>query len=567
MTSLLPSSVVWRSDNNPMFRSKFSEDIFLSKYAHQGCETWDRLANTIVYDVCLGLIPKETIDEIYVAIRDMKFIPAGRYLYYAGRPVKYWNNCFLLRAESDTREDWADLSWKFESCLMTGGGVGCDYSRYRANGTPLKRTGGTASGPLAKMDIINAIGRKVMQGGSRRSALYASLNCQHGDVNKFLTLKDWDNYPVGTSGLTLADVKRQDFSFPAPMDCTNISVNYDTAWLLNFWNTGDVGEVFTANVRQALRTGEPGFSFNFFTKENETLRNACSEVVSEDDSDLCNLGSVNMGRIESMEEFRAIVHLGTLFLLCGSIKAEVPYEKIKTVREKNRRLGLGIMGVHEWLLKRGYKYEVTEELHRWLTVYASQSDKSAIYGSKTLSCSTPVANRAIAPTGTIGIMAGTTTGIEPLFAVAYKRRYLQGSQWHHQYVVDGTAQEMIDLYGVKPDSIESALDLAINYKTRIAFQAHVQGYVDHAIASTINLPPWGTEYNNEDQVIPFAQTLAKYANRLRGFTVYPDGARGGQPLTSVPYAEAKTKLGTAFDAAHETHDVCAISGRGGTCGS
>ena len=96
---------------------------------------------------------------------------------------------------------------------------------------------------------------------------------------------------------------------------TNISVNYDTEWLLNYWNTGDMGEVFEANVRQALSTAEPGFSFNFFDKENETLRNACTEVTSELDSDVCNLGSCNLGRIDNLEEFRKVVELGTKFLL------------------------------------------------------------------------------------------------------------------------------------------------------------------------------------------------------------------------------------------------------------
>lgn len=565
--SAFPSSVVWQSDDNPMFRSKFCEDIFQKKYAHQGCETWERLAHTIAYDVCLGLLPNSTIDEISLIIRDMKFIPGGRYLYYAGRQAKFWNNCYLLRAEEDSREDWANLSWKSESCLMTGGGIGIDYSVYRQSGVPLRRTGGTSSGPLAKIEMINEIGRKVMQGGSRRSALYASLNCRHGDIMHFIGIKDWEKYRVGNSGLTLADIKREDFDFPAPLDCTNISVNYDTKWLLDYWNTGAVGDVFTENVKQALRTGEPGFSFNFFDKENETLRNACTEVCSSDDSDVCNLGSLNMSRIDTLDEFRTIVHLGTLFLLCGSLKAELPYQKIADVREKNRRLGLGIMGVHEWLLKRNCKYEVTEELHRWLTVYASQSVDSARSSSQELSCSTPVALRAVAPTGTIGIMAGTTTGIEPIFAVAYKRRYLTGKQWNCQYVVDSTAQELINLYGLDPGAIETSLDLAVQYKRRIAFQAHVQGYVDHSISSTINLPSWGSRYNNEDTVDPFIKELAKYANRLRGFTVYPDGARGGQPLVPVSYAEAKARLGVAFVEAQETHDVCAISGRGGSCGS
>jgi ribonucleoside-diphosphate reductase alpha chain len=95
-------------------------------------------------------------------------------------------------------------------------------------------------------------------------------------------------------------LKQQDFNFPANLDMTNISVNYDTEWLTNFWKTGDVGEVFLENVKQALSTAEPGFSFNFFDKERETLRNACTEVTSEDDSDVCNLGSLNLGRIDDI---------------------------------------------------------------------------------------------------------------------------------------------------------------------------------------------------------------------------------------------------------------------------
>jgi ribonucleoside-diphosphate reductase alpha chain len=100
----------------------------------------------------------------------------------------------------------------------------------------------------------------------------------------------------------------------------------------------------------------------------------------------------------------------------------------------------------------------------------------------------------------------------------------------------------------------------------MAFQADVQDYVDQSISSTINLPSWGSKLNNDDTVEKFASTLAKYAPRLRGFTCYPDGPRGGQPLTSVPYSEAVTKLGTEFEEAIETHDICDISGTGGTCG-
>ena len=559
--------MTFKSNENPMFRSKFSEDIFKQKYAHEGCSTWSDLAKTLAEDVCKGVLKDDEVEALTEIIRDLKFIPGGRYLYYAGRPNKFFNNCYLLRAEEDSREDWANLSWKSESCLMTGGGIGIDYSVYRPEGSGLSKTGGLASGPIPKMQMINEIGRRVMQGGSRRSAIYASLNWKHRDVETFLSSKNWYDMPVGSTGFSVGQVKEQDFNFHAPLDMTNISVNYDTEWLLNYWKTGEVGDVFRTNVRQALRTAEPGFSFNFFDKENETLRNACTEVTSADDSDVCNLGSINLGRVDDLKEFSQIVELATKFLICGTLKAKLPYEAVYKTREKNRRLGLGLMGMHEWLIKKGSKYEVTDELHKWLAVYQGISDDTSRAMADSLSVSRPVANRAIAPTGSIGILAGTSTGVEPIFAVAYKRRYLKGgNKWHYQYVVDSAAQEIIDLYGVKPDNIESALDLAEDYRRRLKFQADVQDYVDMSISSTINLPQWGSKLNNEDTVDDFADALASYAHRLRGFTVYPDGCRGGQPLSSVPYSEAADKLGEEFEESIETHDICDITGHGGSCG-
>jgi len=550
-----------------MFRSKFSEDIFKHKYAHHGCETWSSLASVLVDDVCSPYLKEDEKEQLKEYITDLKFIPGGRYLYYAGRTNKFFNNCYLLRAEEDTREDWANLSWKAESCLMTGGGIGVDYSVYREEGRVLSGTGGLASGPIPKMMMINEIGRRVMQGGSRRSAIYASLNWKHSDIEKFLTSKNWYDMPVGNTEFSIGQIKEQDFNFIAPLDMTNISVNYDTEWLLNYWETGDVGSTFKQNVRQALQTAEPGFSFNFFDKENETLRNACTEVCSADDSDVCNLGSINLGRVDNLQEFKDIVELATKFLICGTLKAKLPYEKVYDVRIKNRRLGLGLMGMHEWLIKRGSKYEVTPELHKWLGVYKGVSDEVSKKTADEFNCSRPVANRAIAPTGSIGILAGTSTGVEPIFAVAYKRRYLKGgTRWHYQYVVDSAAQELIDLYGTDPNEIESALDLAEDYKRRMKFQADVQDYVDMSISSTINLPTWGSKLNNEDTVMDFTNTLASYAHRLRGFTVYPDSCRGGQPLTSVPYSEAVDKLGEEFEEGLETHDICDITGHGGSCG-
>lgn len=553
--------------DNKIFRDHLSEEIFNNKYKHENAETWPELANTLVDDVCSGLLDKTDIDSLKWMISTMRFIPGGRYLYYAGRPRKFFNNCFLLNCEEDTREQWAKTVHDATMCLMTGGGIGIDYSILRGAGSKLGGTGGIASGPIDLMKAVNNIGRTVMQGGSRRSAIYASLSCDHADVLSFLKAKDWHSKKIQGTDLSVADAKQADFNYEADLDMTNISINWNTQWLTDYWETGELSDVWMSNVEQALRTGEPGFSFNFFDKETETLRNACTEVTSSDDGDVCNLGSLNMSRIENIKEFSLCTELATKFLLCGTIKAELPYDHIYGVREKNRRLGLGLMGIHEWLLQRRMPYEVTPELKRWLHVYKNVSDQAAARGANDLSLSQPVARRAIAPTGSIAILASTSSGIEPLFAVAYKRRFLKNKKWTYQYVVDAAAQNVIDRYDVDPDKIETSLDLSEKYEQRIKFQADVQDYVDMSISSTINLPHWGHKLNNPDTVQPFAETLAKYAHRLRGFTCYPDGSRGGQPLTTVPYSEAITKLGQNFEESMEAHDVCDITGKGGTCGS
>lgn len=271
-----------------------------------------------------------------------------------------------------------------------------------------------------------------------------------------------------------------------------------------------------------------------------------------------NLGSINIGNIESVVEFKHIVELASKFLVCGTLRADLPYEKVYKVREKNRRLGLGLMGIHEWLLKREYGYEVVAELHQWLGVYKTESERAANEHCDRFFISRPAAYRSIAPTGTIGILAGTTTGIEPLFSVAYKRRYLKnGDRWHYEYCVDATA-EMLIKDGINPDKIETAYALSKDYEKRIKFQADVQDYIDMSISSTINLPAWGSKENNDEQVGRFASVLASYAPRLRGFTCYPDGSRGGQPLTEIPYEEAIKHKGIVY----EENNQCA----GGVCG-
>ena len=566
-------------EQNTEFKNSFADNIFQHKYANFKGQTWSQKVDALVTDITHQHLGAEQHNGLRDAMRSFKFMPGGRYIYYAGRQARFYNNCYLLKAEEDTREEWGRVGNRASDCLMSGGGIGIDYSALRAEGQILTRTGGTSSGPIPLMHTINELGRNVMQGGSRRSAMYASLNWKHGDIKRFLIEKDWDREFL--PNITYRMAKELDFNFPAPLDMTNISVNYDNDFLEKLYNKpfselldiykvhGHKGisalpimhipDTFHENTYWAMRNGEPGFSFNFFDRVLETLRNACTEVTSEDDSDVCNLGSVNMGEVDNIKEFEELVELGSEFLVCGTLEADLPYQKVHEVRRKNRRLGLGLMGIHEWLLKRGYKYEVTPELKEWLEVYEKASERSANKLCDRLGISRPVAYRAIAPTGTIGILAGTTTGLELIYAVAYKRRYLQGKDtWKYEYVIDNTAKLLIEKYGLDPESIETAAGMAHTPEKRIAFQADIQEYVDMAISSTLNIPEWGSEINNEDKVADMAKIVAKYAVRLRGLTFYPDGSRGGQPLTMVPYSEAVGNIGVVF----EDNDAC----KGGFCG-
>lgn len=522
-----------------VFNTAFALDIYKQKYSLDQQENWPDTCKRVVSSVCGQLLDKEDQEEIYKIMVERKFIPGGRYLYSSGRPWHQVNNCFLFRAE-DSSDGWADLMGKASAALMSGGGIGVDYSALREDGATLKRKGGTSTGPIALMNMVNESGRYIMQGGQRRSAIWAGLSWKHPDIEKFLKLKDYSP--------ELKAIKEKDFNFPAPMELTNISVIYDTEFFIAIENKKHplhklAKDVWQANCHQAFSTAEPGMSFNF-RKDNESLRNACTEVVSEDDSDKCNLGTIWINRISNHDDLARVTKYATLFLLCGGIYSDTPTASIRTVGDRNNRIGLGLGGMHEWLMQRGYGYEVTPELHKWLSVYQHQSDETAFIGAKTLGVAVPKGVRAIAPTGTIGILAETTTGIEPLFCKAYKRRYLKGKDWVYQYVVDGSVKRLME-QGIKIENIQDSFDLT--FKQRVKFQADVQNYVDMSISSTCNLPSWGSEANNEQTLKKNMDTLLVYAKRLRGFTCYPDGCRGGQPLTRVDLDEALGKEGQVFE--------------------
>lgn len=543
--------------------SAFARRVFEQKYSWKdktgnAVEEWADTALRVTQSVMMTLgyfHGDEEFEKVFELIRDRKFIPGGRYLYASGRDLHQVQNCLLLKAE-DSREGWADLLAKSAMALQTGAGIGIDYSDVRPSGSPIRRTGGTASGPLPLMRMVNEIGRGVMQGGARRSAIWAGLNWRHRDCEAFIQAKNWS--------AEVRALKEKDFLFPAEMEFTNVSILLDDEFFAAFENIDDpdhglAHRIYRLGVAHMVKTAEPGFSVDVGDNAGETLRNACTEITSHDDSDICNLGSINLARISSKEEMEEAVRYGTLFLLAGTVYSDLPYEKVNEVREKNRRLGLGLMGVHEWLLKRSLPYGPNDQLAEWLDIYSKSTHVARAWALQN-GLTPPIKTRAIAPTGTIGIVAETTTGIEPIFCVAFKRRVREAradgrDRVTYEYVIDPTAKRLI-ADGVEPDLIEDAYSLSYDVEKRIAFQAWLQQWVDHGISSTINLP---YPITDPAEVEEFGDMLIHHLPKLRGVTVYPDGARGGQPLTAVPYEYAAGQEGVVFE---EEEARC----KSGSCG-
>lgn len=536
---------------------------YLDKYSWKDengepTEIWPDTAYRVVRHVlgALGYTDKDPeFQDLVRLITERKFIPGGRYLANAGKVKHQVNNCFLYRCADSISDDdgWADLVSKSIKALSSGGGVGVVYSDVRHSGSPVRTNGNVATGPKSPASMVNEVAREV-KSGSRRSAIWGGVHWWHKDIFDWIAAKDWSD--------SIKRAKEEDYNFPAPLDMTNMSVILDSEFFTAYHNAEHpqhdwAREVYWTAVDHMLRHGEPGFSVDVGPNAKENLRNACTEITSEDDSDVCNLGSINLSRISDTREMEEVVRLGTLFLLAGTVYSDVPHQEVLQTRSKNRRLGLGLMGLHEWLVVRGYDYSVTPELREWLEIYQRSTEFAHQYADKH-GVSRPVKTRAIAPNGTIGILAETTTSAEPMFCVAYKRRFLDSdNRWKFQYVIDPTAHRLAQEHGINPDAIEDAYVLAANPEKRIRFQAELQEYVDHGISSTINLP---APITDQDEIRDFGEMLLEYLPRLRGMTCYPDGARAGQPLTASTYSEAIKQVGVTLEEDREAQCASGVCG-------
>lgn len=279
-------AVIQRAQKEVEEFGPFAVTTVRNKYAHTKKsgykESWQEISARVAAAVVRPYLP-HLESAAYRLILQRKLMPGGRYLYAAGRRFPQISNCFLYRAE-DSREGWAELLNKCAHSLMTGGGVGVVYSDVRPADSDIQGMGGKSTGPIALMNMINECGRHIVQGGSRRSALWAGLHWWHPDVFRFITCKRYS--------ALIKECKERDFNFPAPMDGTNISVitdddffaaMNDVSWSKEYRLWGAVHTVTHAWAKRVYEQvtfgmctdGEPGLSVDTGENAGECLRNAC----------------------------------------------------------------------------------------------------------------------------------------------------------------------------------------------------------------------------------------------------------------------------------------------------
>jgi ribonucleoside-diphosphate reductase alpha chain len=546
--------------------------------------------------------------EFYRLMTRRLFEPNSPTLMNAGRPLGQLSACFVLPVEdalSNGKNGIYDTLRAMALVHQSGGGTGFSFSRLRRQGDVVRSTMGVASGPVSFMKLYDASTEVVKQGGTRRGANMGILRVDHPDIREFVTCKT-DVTQITNFNISVAVTD-------AFMEAVRAGARYD----LKNPRTGEVvgqedaREVFDLIVRGAWATGEPGVFFvdraNAYNPVpslgSYEATNPCGEqpLLAYD---VCNLGSVNVGlfartdapadatpaeRID-WEGLRQVVHLSTHFLDNVIDANQYPLPEIRALADRIRRIGLGVMGWADLLVRVGVPYNSDDgvELARTVMRFIDEESKAAseklaesrgtfpaweesIWGPDETCARAPDGARVrplrrlrncnvttVAPTGTISIFADCSGGIEPLFAVAFMRnqagafmpdvnndfvRLAQAQGWYSPVLMEKIAAEGHIHFPEVPAEAQRVFVTAhdVTPEWHIRMQAAFQEYVDSAISKTCNFA-----FEAEEQEVREIYLLA-FDLGCKGVTVYRDGSRPAQVLSTGKTAREVTAPASDLD--------------------
>ena len=555
------------------------QKIFKERYAKNQEESWQEASQRVARAIAAAEDNGKSSryeDRFYQQLSNGLFMPGGRIWYGAGRKVQQMLNCFVIPT-GDSREAWGKSISDMLIVSGVGGGVGANFSPVRGRGYMVGGTGGIATGAVSLMQMWDKVGDILVSGGGRRLALMLCLNIDHPDVDEFLNTK-----------LDLNELNNANISVVIPDHMPTEEfvrlVREDGVIELQFNGLPDrLGRTIKARdlwsklVENAWNNGEPGILNSHYANKMNNISykwplistNPCGEIWLPAYG-CCDLGALVLPRFVEdrkldWEKLDESIRLGVRFLDNVLTVNSYPLAEIKATCEEERRIGLGVMGLHSMLLDLGMRYNSDEafsfvdKLFSFIknTAYDASITLAAEKGpfpaydpqllnsgfAKTLKRGIRSKIRehglrncallTIAPTGTTSMVQGVTGAAEPLFSPVYirRRKTLDDKARLHIQETLVVSQEYVD----HPELVEGAYD--IHPKDHLRMQTIVQKHIDNAVSKTINLA-------KDFPVDELSDLWLDNLDKMKGSTFYREGSRGEEPMQHVPLDQLSEVLST-----------------------